>query len=82
MLAETQEDIDTRSQEWYYGVEMESATIFAVSNYFSIPSAGLIYVSDNLIEGQTVMDDDYIAQKEKRTQTIQLLFDTALKNIF
>lgn len=82
MLAETKEDIDIWSKQWYYGVEMESATIFAVSNYFSIPSAGLIYISDNLIEGQTVTDDDYIQKKYKRNSTIQLLFEIALKNIF
>jgi len=44
MLGETREDIQGRSSEGYYGVEMESATIFAVSNHFHIPSAAMIYI--------------------------------------
>ncbi|MCX6701714.1 MAG: hypothetical protein NTX96_00775 [Candidatus Zambryskibacteria bacterium] len=59
MLGETEEDIQNWSKEGYFGVEMETATVFSVSNHYNVPSASLMYVSDNLIKGQTVGDESY-----------------------
>jgi nucleoside phosphorylase len=42
MLAETWDMIVDWSKEGYGGVEMESSTLFAVSNHFSIPSAAVL----------------------------------------
>lgn len=69
MLGETREDIQGRSSEGYYGVEMESATIFAVSNHFHIPSAAMIYIWDNLIQKEIVWDATH-KQRHERTQTL------------
>jgi purine-nucleoside phosphorylase len=66
MLGETLEDVQTWSRDGYYGVEMETATVFSVSNHYKIPCAALMYVGDNLIKGQTVHDEDYINQKDLR----------------
>lgn len=66
MMGETWEDIKSWSEKGYYGVEMETATVFAVSKHFNVPSAALLYVSDNLIKGQTVRDDSHNAQKVDR----------------
>jgi len=66
MMGETFEDIETWSKEGYYGVEMETSTVFAVSNNFNVPCAALVYVSDNLIKGQTVGDESHIMEKEER----------------
>jgi purine-nucleoside phosphorylase len=66
MMGETWEDVKSWSDCGYYGVEMETATVFSVSKHFNVPSAALIYVSDNLIKGQTVGDDSHILEKSKR----------------
>jgi len=66
MMGETWDDVKSWSEKGYYGVEMETATVFAVSNHFNVPSAALLYVTDNLIKGQTVGDESHIQQKAKR----------------
>ena len=66
MMGETWDDVKSWSESGYYGVEMETATVFSFSKCFNVPSAALLYVSDNLIKGQTVGDDSHIQQKEIR----------------
>ena len=66
MMGETWDDVKSWSEQGYFGVEMEVATIFAVSKHFDVPSAALLYGSDNLIKGQTVGDESHTKQKEER----------------
>jgi purine-nucleoside phosphorylase len=66
MMGETWDDVKSWSDKGYYGVEMETATVFSVSKHFNVPAAALLYVSDNLIKGQTVRDDSHNAQKAER----------------
>lgn len=66
MLAETWEDVVMRSENWYYGVEMEASTIFAVSQHFQVMASAILYVWDNLIKEQIVGDDNYNALKDER----------------
>lgn len=68
MMAETWEDIQTWSEEGYYAVEMEAATVFAVSNHFAIPSAALLVIGDNLMQKKTVLDVNYEAGSATRQQ--------------
>lgn len=82
MLAETKKDVEKWSKEGYYGVEMETSTVFAVSNHFKVPSASLVYVTDNLIKGQVVGDESHIRQKEIRYQKAQKMFDIAVSVLF
>lgn len=79
MLGETKEDVDQWSKEGYFGVEMETSTVFAVSNHFNIPSASLVYVTDNLIKGQVVGDESHTQQKDLRYEKAQKMYDTATK---
>lgn len=78
MLGETWEDIVAWSQLGYSAVEMESATVFAVSEYFNVPAAAALIVADNLIQKQTVFDSTYESEKTKRTGVQELLFEKAL----
>lgn len=68
MLGESMEDIISWSNDGYYGVEMEISTVFSVSKYFNVPSTALVYISDNLIKGQTVGDESHTNEKEKRIE--------------
>lgn len=81
MLGETEKDVGQWSKDGYYGVEMETSTVFAVSNYFKVPSASLIYVTDNLIKGQVIGDESYTNQKELRYQKAQKMFDFAVSSL-
>ena len=68
MLGESLEDVLSWSSDGYYGVEMEISTVFSVSKHFNVPCTALVYVSDNLIKGQTVGDESHINQKDKRVE--------------
>jgi len=78
MLAETEEDVQQWSKAGYFGVEMETSTVLAVSNHFKVPAAALVYVTDNLIKGQVVGDESHVRQKEIRHQKSQKMFDAAV----
>jgi purine-nucleoside phosphorylase len=79
MLAETKEDVDQWNAEGCVGVDMESATVFAVSNHFNVPSAALLYVADNLIKNELATDDSFAALKEQRMNIRKENYEVALK---
>ncbi len=81
MLAETKEDVKEWSEAGYYGVEMETATIFSVSNHFGIPSASVVFVGDNLIKGQVVGDENYNNQTEIRNTARNELYRVAIQEL-
>lgn len=66
MMAETWEDVQNWSKEGYLGVEMEAATVFAVSKHFEVPSTALLVVGDNLIKGETIAGEEYNSNKPKK----------------
>lgn len=80
-LAETWEDVKEWSKQGYDGVEMESATVFAVSNYFKVPAAAIVFISDNLIKEETIMSPDFENNQRLRRQVSQDLFDIAVREL-
>lgn len=81
MMGETFEDVHSWSDQGFYGVEMETATLFAVSNHFNVQSAALLYVSDNLIKGQTVGDESHTREKEAREKVKMEVYKAGLNTI-
>lgn len=79
MLAETEDDIKRWSRQGYYGVEMESATVFAISKHFGVPAAGALMIADNLIEGETILDINFEEGRQLRRKTMQFMFDCVVK---
>lgn len=81
MMGETWEDVNSWSKAGYSGVEMETAVFFAVSNHFKVPCGALVYISDNLIKGQTVHDDSHKNEKEKRELVKFEVYKAGLKTL-
>jgi purine-nucleoside phosphorylase len=81
MFAETLEDVQEWSKLGYLGVEMEAAMMFALSNYFHIPSASLLYVADNLIEDVTIFHDGCVTSKEQREAAKLLKYEVAVAEL-
>jgi purine-nucleoside phosphorylase len=81
MLAETIEDVKRWSEQGYLGVEMEAATVFAVSNHFAVPSAAILFVGDNLIRGETVLEAAYKNGKQMREVTESEQYRVALAEL-
>ena len=81
ILAETEEDVFQWSKEGYLGVEMEGGLIFALSNYFNIPAAALFYVTDNLIDGETLFHDSHRLSSVNREKARETQYKIALEEL-
>jgi len=81
MLAETQADVDAWSEQGYIGVDMESSTVFAVSNHFNVPSAALLFAAENLIENQLVTDESFELLKTQRVAVRKENHEIAFKAV-
>ena len=79
MMGETWEDVRSWSEAGYSGVEMETAVVFAVSNHFKVPCGALVYISDNLIKGQTCHDESH--EKTKREAVKAEVYRVAVRTI-
>lgn len=79
MMAETKEDVDEWIKKGYAGVDMESATLFAVSNHFNVPSAALLRVADNLAKNELVGNPAWESLKAQRTAIHKDNYEAALK---
>lgn len=80
-LIESFEDIKRWSEEGYTGVEMESSTFFAVSNHFKVPSAAMIFISDNLINKETALHVNYENLQELFQKIRREIFKVAIQEI-
>jgi uridine phosphorylase len=78
-MGETLEDVQSWSKDGYFGVEMETSTVFAVSNHHKVPCAALVYVTDNLIKGQTVGDESHKTQREGREMVESGIYKAGVK---
>lgn len=81
MLAETAEDIQQWSDHGYLGVEMEAATMFALSKHFKVPAAALLTVADNLVEEITFFHTAYDDTKEIRENACLLRYEAAITEL-
>lgn len=81
MMAETSEDVQNWSKEGYWGVEMEAATVFAVSKHFNVPAAAVLMVGDNLIKGETVASESYNSRKAAREEVRSEQYRVALEEL-
>lgn len=81
MLAETLEDIKNWSKEGYLGVEMETATVFAVAKHFNVPAAAILTIADNLIIGDTVGSENFEKFREQHYQIRDHTYKVALQEL-
>jgi uridine phosphorylase len=56
MLAETRDDISRWNNEGFWGVDLETATTFAVARHFGMRRAAALVLIDNLIEDHSLFD--------------------------
>lgn len=79
MLAETRDDIVRWNQEGYYGVDLETATTFAVARHFGMQRVAALALIDNLIEDHSILDvtlDQRAIFKNTQEQAALLALDT------
>lgn len=78
MLAETLRDVNDWSAAGILGVEMEGALTFALSGHFGIPSAALFFVTDNLVENETLLSEAHREQRDLRARSRAHQYDLGL----
>lgn len=81
MMGESLSDILKWSNAGYVCVDMEASTIMSVSNFFNVPSASVVYISDNLIKEETVLTESYEAQKLKRMAVKKMIYSAIVSLI-
>ncbi len=77
MLMETTELVEDWSKKGFIGVDMETATTFAVARKYNRRAVGLLNLSDHLIQGETfysrIADYEQIEERtDKRIREIAL----------
>lgn len=66
LLAEGKAEIQSWSRQGYIAVDMETATTFAVAEYFGMQHLSLLFVFDNPSQGEHILLSD--AEKQKRRE--------------
>jgi uridine phosphorylase len=82
LLAEGEADIERWHQQGFSAVDMETATTFAVAEYFGMDRAAILYVFDNPRRREHVLltDVEKDAKRERANQTArELAFSLALE---
>lgn len=78
MMGESYSDILQWSKLGYVCVDMEASTVEAVSNFFNVPNASVLYISDNLIKEDTVLSESYEEQKMKRLEIKKVIYSSVI----
>ena len=75
LLAEGKAEIQSWSHQGYIAVDMETATTFAVAEYFGMQRLSLLFVFDNPSQGEHILLSDTEKQK-RRADGEQAVIDT------
>lgn len=77
LLAEGKAEIQYWSNQGYIAVDMETATTFAVAEYFGMQRLSLLFVFDNPWQGEHILLGD-VEKQERRAKGEQTVIDTVL----
>jgi purine-nucleoside phosphorylase len=80
LLAEGKEEIESWASQGYIAVDMETASTFAVAQYFGMARLSLLFAFDNPRRGDHILLTD-AAKAERRAQGEQAMIDLALSII-
>jgi len=72
LLAEGKEEIRNWSDYGYIAVDMESASTFAVAEYFGMKRLSILFVFDNLLQGEQILQTD-VEKQERRAKGEQIM---------
>lgn len=66
LFAESSEDIEKWAAQGFWGVDMETAATFAVSEYFRMDRGALLYVFDSPRHGEHILTSDQEKNRRRR----------------
>ncbi len=81
MLAETKELIKKWNKKGYFGVDLETATTFAVAKHFRVERCALLRMIDNVIESKHVESPLSIEEKIQKERSKKELIEIPLELI-
>ncbi len=74
LLAEGEAEIQNWSDQGYIAVDMETASTFAVAEYFGMHHLSLLFVFDNPLSGEHILFND-VEKKERRSNAEEAMID-------
>jgi len=81
MMGESFSDILEWNKLGYACVDMEASTVRAVCNFFNVPNASVLYISDNLIKEETVLSDVFEETKIQRAEVKKKIYSSVINLI-
>lgn len=81
MLAETKQMIRRWNKKSYLGVDLETATTFAVAKHFNVKRCALLRMIDNVAEGKHVESPLTLEEKIQKEKSIKELVNTPFELI-
>ena len=81
LFAQSGQDIQQWHEEGFLGVDMETATTYAVSNYFQIPAISLLVVWDLLLNNRSFLDPLSDSEQNELDYSNEAVFEVALNLI-
>ena len=79
LFAQRGEDIQAWHDEGFLGVDMETATTYAVANYFDIPAVSLLVVWDMLLAGRSFLDPLTETEQAALDRSNEAVYQVALE---
>ncbi|MBU1930622.1 hypothetical protein KJ972_03885, partial [Candidatus Micrarchaeota archaeon] len=80
ILAETKGMIRNWSKKGFFGVDLETAATFAIAKHFGVACAGLLFLSDNVIEDQHVLMELAFEDKKRKIKAKESILPLALQS--
>ena len=78
LFAQRGQDIQQWHEEGFLGVDMETATTYAVSNHFKIPAISLLVVWDLLLNNRSFLDPLTDLEQKELDKSNESVFEVAL----
>ena len=78
LFAQRGQDIQQWHEEGFLGVDMETATTYAVSNHFKIPAISLLVVWDLLLNNRSFLDPLTDSEQNELDKSNESVFEVAL----
>ena len=79
LFAQRGEDIQAWHDEGFLGVDMETATTYAVANYFKVPAVSLLVVWDMLLAGRSFLDPLTETEQSALDRSNEAVYQVALE---
>jgi purine-nucleoside phosphorylase len=81
MMAESMEYFNEVAEKGYSGVNMETATFYAIGKRFNVPSISMLKVGESIFMKETKLSESYKVKREAVRPLVSYMYDVGLETI-